>query len=76
MMSAEEARTEGTVITEELKRSCDFRGRYFSHLPLLGRHPDPFDRMLVWQAIQHHLALVSRDRDMEAYQTDRLKILW
>jgi hypothetical protein len=29
MMSAEEARTEGTVITEELKTSCDVRGRYF-----------------------------------------------
>ena len=73
MMSAEEART---VVTEELKTSCDFRGRYFSHLPLLGRHPDPFDRMLVWQAIQRHLTLVSRNRAMEAYQPDGLKILW
>ena len=48
----------------------------FHHLPLLGRHRDPFDRMLVWQAIQHHLTLVSRDRAMEAYQTEGLKILW
>jgi hypothetical protein len=29
MMSAEEARTEGTVVTEELKTSCDVRGRLF-----------------------------------------------
>jgi PIN domain nuclease of toxin-antitoxin system len=48
----------------------------FYHLPLLGRHRDPFDRMLVWQAIQHDLTLVSRDRAMEPYQTEGLKILW
>ena len=36
----------------------------------------PFDRMLVWQAIQHDLTLVSRDRAMEAYRTEGLKILW
>jgi PIN domain nuclease of toxin-antitoxin system len=48
----------------------------FHHLPLLGRHRDLFDRMLVWQAIQHDLTLVSRDRAMQAYQTEGLKILW
>jgi len=48
----------------------------FHHLPLLGRRRDPFDRMLVWQSIQHDLTLVSRDRAMEAYQTEGLKILW
>ena len=48
----------------------------FYHLPLLGRHRDPFDRMLVWQAIQYDLTLVSRDRAMEPYQTEGLKILW
>jgi PIN domain nuclease of toxin-antitoxin system len=48
----------------------------FHHLPLLGKHRDPFDRMLVWQAIQHDLTLVSRDRVMEPYQTEGLKILW
>jgi hypothetical protein len=35
-----------------------------------------FGWMLVWQAIQHDLTLVSRDRAMEAYQTEGLKILW
>jgi PIN domain nuclease of toxin-antitoxin system len=48
----------------------------FHRLPLLGNHRDPFDRMLVWQAIQHELTLVSRDRAMEAYQTAGLRILW
>jgi PIN domain nuclease of toxin-antitoxin system len=48
----------------------------FHRLPLLGVHRDPFDRMLVWQAIQHDLTLVSRDRAMEAYQAEGLKILW
>ena len=48
----------------------------FYRLPLLGSHRDPFDRMLVWQAIRHDLTLVSRDRAMGAYQTAGLQILW
>jgi PIN domain nuclease of toxin-antitoxin system len=48
----------------------------FHHLPLLGTHRDPFDRMLVWQAIHHDLTLVSRDRAMAPYQSEGLKILW
>ena len=45
----------------------------FHHLPLLGRHRDLFDRMLVWQAIQQDLTLVSRDRAMEAYRSRERK---
>lgn len=36
----------------------------FHQLPKIGKHRDPFDRMLVWQAIREDLVLVSRDRAM------------
>ncbi len=49
----------------------------FSHtdgvaaLPL--HHRDPFDRMLIAQAISESLTLVTHDRQLEAYD---LQILW
>lgn len=37
---------------------------------------DPFDRMLVWQAIQQKLTLVSVDKKLKAYQKLGLALLW
>lgn len=42
----------------------------------LPDHRDPFDRMLVWTALQGGLHLVSRDRRMSGYLGDGLKICW
>lgn len=39
-------------------------------------HFDPFDRMLIWQAISRKLTLVSGDREFERFKTDGLKLLW
>jgi PIN domain nuclease of toxin-antitoxin system len=39
------------------------------------RHPDPFDRMLIWQAIQHHLTLLSLDSRFDTYRQDGLRLL-
>lgn len=39
-------------------------------------HRDPFDRMLIWQAIQGDLILVSNDKEMKKYQEDGLKVIW
>jgi PIN domain nuclease of toxin-antitoxin system len=39
-------------------------------------HFDPFDRMLIWQAIQRNLILVSGDRQFEQFRSDGLKLLW
>lgn len=39
-------------------------------------HFDPFDRMLIWQAISRNLTLVSGDREFERFQPDGLKLLW
>ena len=37
---------------------------------------DPFDRMLIWQAIQRNLTMVSRDSEFEKFIPDGLKLLW
>ncbi|MFM2064198.1 MAG: hypothetical protein RLZZ507_3869 [Cyanobacteriota bacterium] len=42
----------------------------FRYLPL--HHRDPFDRILVAQAINHSLVLVSRDVAFDAYSIQRL----
>ena len=39
-------------------------------------HKDPFDRMLIWQAINNDLTLVTKDRDMQSYKQYGLKTLW
>ncbi|MBV8098261.1 MAG: type II toxin-antitoxin system VapC family toxin [Verrucomicrobia bacterium] len=48
----------------------------FHQLPKIGKHRDPFDRMLVWQAIREDLVLLSRDRAMISYQTCGLSLVW
>ena len=39
-------------------------------------HFDPFDRMLVWQAISRKLTLVSADSTLKRFKKDGLKLLW
>jgi PIN domain nuclease of toxin-antitoxin system len=39
-------------------------------------HKDPFDRMLVWQALKHGLTLLSDDENIKKYQEIGLKVLW
>ena len=39
---------------------------------LAGPHRDPFDRMLIAQALAHDLRLVSVDRAFDAYTVDRV----
>ena len=47
----------------------------FHHLPRLS-HKDPFDRMLIWQAVQRGMTLISKDRDFSAYRKFGLKTIW
>jgi PIN domain nuclease of toxin-antitoxin system len=47
----------------------------FYKLPKLS-HKDPFDRLIIWQAIQRKMALVSKDRDFKAYHKFGLKTFW
>jgi PIN domain nuclease of toxin-antitoxin system len=48
----------------------------FSRLPIDPLQRDPFDRMLVWQAISLGYTLVSRDRKITASPHADLRVLW
>jgi PIN domain nuclease of toxin-antitoxin system len=39
-------------------------------------HRDPFDRMLIWQAIQKNIILISKDENINKYQSAGLKVVW
>jgi PIN domain nuclease of toxin-antitoxin system len=45
-------------------------------LPLKENHRDPFDRMLICQAIARNLTLISSDKSMTGYCEDGLSLLW
>ena len=45
-------------------------------LPLDPQHRDPFNRMLVWQAISLGYTLISRDRKISANTLAGLRTLW
>ncbi|MDO8464577.1 MAG: type II toxin-antitoxin system VapC family toxin [Gallionella sp.] len=47
----------------------------FHRLPKV-KHKDPFDRMIIWQAIQQPLVLVSKDADFSEYKEFGLKVFW
>ncbi len=48
----------------------------FYQLPFDDRHRDPFDRLLVWIALQEKHHLVSKDRRFSLYQKRGLQQLW
>ena len=39
-------------------------------------HKDPFDRLLIWQAIRGDFILMSADSRMESYRSEGLKVLY
>lgn len=39
-------------------------------------HKDPFDRMLVWQAIKNELIIISEDNSIKLYEDTGVKVLW
>ena len=39
-------------------------------------HKDPFDRFLIWEAIQNDFILVSIDKKMELYKKEGLKVIY
>ena len=48
----------------------------FHELPLKEKHKDPFDRMLIWQAITNNMIMISKDGLFEQYKKDGLKLAW
>jgi len=47
----------------------------FFNLSMVG-HTDPFDRMLVWQAINSGKVLISKDAKIYEYEKYGLKVVW
>ncbi len=47
-----------------------------SQIPLKENHHDPFDRMLIQQAIRNDLILISKDEKFQQYQENGLQLLW
>jgi len=48
----------------------------YYELPLKTNHKDPFDRMLIWQAITKNMTMISKDESFEQYRKDGLKLIW
>ncbi len=47
----------------------------FYKLPKM-KHKDPFDRLIIWQAIQQKMPLLSKDKHFKAYEELGLKVIW
>lgn len=47
----------------------------FYQLPKIA-HKDPFDRMIIWQAIQQQKILISKDANFPEYRQFGLKVVW
>ena len=45
-------------------------------VPLKENHHDPFDRMLIQQAIRNDLVLISKDDKFRQYEENGLQLLW
>lgn len=47
----------------------------FYKLPKI-EHKDPFDRLIIWQAINRNAILISKDKEMKNYHKFGLRTLW
>jgi len=47
----------------------------FHRLPRL-EHKDPFDLLIIWQAVSRKMTLISSDRSFAAYRKLGLKLIW
>lgn len=45
------------------------------NLPFVENHKDPFDRMIISQAINYNLTLISKDNKFQEYQKFGLKLI-
>lgn len=47
----------------------------FYSLPRV-KHKDPFDRLIIWQAINNDLILISKDSQLSEYKESGLRMIW
>jgi len=57
-----------------LDLSAEFSSSY--HQLTASHHKDPFDRMLIWQAMTYKYTLISDDEHVKKYKSDGLKMIW
>lgn len=48
----------------------------YINLSVKEAHKDPFDRIMIWQAIVRNMIFLTKDKKIEEYQSDGLKHLW
>jgi PIN domain nuclease of toxin-antitoxin system len=48
----------------------------YHRLPKVEGHKDPFDRLLIWQAMTRNMALISADKSFDPYRAFGLRIVW
>lgn len=41
-----------------------------------GKERDPFDRLIIWQAVSQQRTLISKDKEFRKYAKHGLSILW
>ena len=58
---------------EILDLNAETSSTYHQLLPKY--HTDPFDRMLIWQAIKNNYTLISDDVNVQKYITEGLKVI-
>jgi PIN domain nuclease of toxin-antitoxin system len=58
---------------EILDLNAETSSTYHQLLPKY--HKDPFDRMLIWQAIKNNYTLISDDVNVQKYITEGLKVI-
>ena len=47
----------------------------YYQLPMKDDHRDPFDRLLIWQAISNGYTLITQDKKIEQYLADGLQLI-
>ena len=47
----------------------------YYQLPKKPDHRDPFDRLLIWQAISNDYTLLTQDTKIDQYRSDRLRLV-
>lgn len=76
----------GAVTPESLPETCLDHGFEFINLDVqeassfyrlaVAYHKDPFDRMLIWQAINRNHILLTNDENIAKYTSEGLKVVW
>ena len=65
------ARQLGSIITLDEEESSTY-----NELTYYDDHKDPFDRMLIWQAIHRRMVILSKDENFKKYKEDGLRVIW